>query len=61
MKTFLLIIFLIIFIFDCFMITPFGALWILKNLDENKPCYGILIVFITIIPVSLIGCYLGIF
>lgn len=60
MKTALLIIFLIILLFDIFMVTPFGVMWTIKNLDEGKPCYGILIMFITAIPLMLIGSYLGI-
>ena len=60
MKTAMTIIFTIIILFDIFMITPFGAMWIFKNLDEGKPNYGILIMFITAIPLMLIGCYLGI-
>lgn len=60
MKTAMTIIFTVIVLFDIFMVTPFGAMWTLKNRDEGKPCYGILIVFVTIIPVMIIGCYLGI-
>lgn len=60
MKIIMLIIFSVIVLFDCFMVTPFGVMWTFKNLNENKPCYGILIMFGTIIPLMLIGCYLGI-
>ena len=60
MKTTMLIIFYVIVLFDIFMVTPFGVMWTLKNLDEEKPCYGILIMFTTVIPLMFIGCYLGI-
>lgn len=60
MKTVMLIIFSTIALFDIFMVTPFGVMWMLKNLDEGKPCYGVLIMFVTAIPLMLIGCYLGI-
>lgn len=60
MKTAMTIIFTVIILFDIFMVTPFGAMWIFKNRDEEKPCYGVLIVFGTIIPAMIIGCYLGI-
>ena len=60
MKTAMLIIFSAILLFDFFMVTPFGAMWTFKNLDEGKSCYGILIMFATAIPLMLIGCYLGI-
>ena len=60
MKTIMTIIFVVILLFDIFMATPFGVLWTLKNMDEGKPCYGILITFGTAIPLMLIGCYLGI-
>lgn len=60
MKTAMLIIFSAIVLFDIFMVTPFGATWTFKNLHEGKPCYGLLIMFITAIPLVLIGCYLGI-
>lgn len=60
MRTAMLIIFSAIALFDFFMATPFGAMWIFKDLDEGKPCYGILIMFATAIPLMVIGCYLGI-
>ena len=60
MKTIMTAIFIAILLFDIFMATPFGVLWTLKNMDEGKPCYGILITFGTIIPLMIIGCYLGI-
>jgi hypothetical protein len=60
MKTAMLIIFCLILLFDFFMMTPFGAKWTVKNLDDGKPCYGIIIMFITAIPLMLIGMYLGI-
>lgn len=60
MKTAMLIIFSAILLFDFFMATPFGVMWTFKNLDEGKPCYGILTMFVTAIPLMLIGLYLGI-
>lgn len=60
MKTVMTVIFIVILGFDFFMVTPFGAMWTFKNRDEGKPCYGVLIVFGTIIPEMIIGCYLGI-
>ena len=60
MKTIMTIIFTAIVLFDIFMATPFGAIWTFKNLDEGKPCYGILIMFGTSIPLMIVGCYLGI-
>lgn len=60
MKTIMSIIFFTIALFDIFMVSPFGATWTFKNLDEGKPCYGILIMFITSIPLVFIGCYLEI-
>ena len=54
------IIFTVIVLFDIFMVTPFGAMWTFKNMDEGKPCYGTLIMFVTIVPLMFIGCYLGI-
>ena len=59
MKTFFTIIFLMTILFDIFMVTPFGVYWIMKNLDEGKPCYGIIIMFITAIPMMIIGSFLG--
>lgn len=60
MKTIMTIIFTAILLFDIFMVTPFGAMWMFKNLEEGKPCYGILITFGTIVPLMIIGCYLGV-
>ena len=59
MTTVLTIIFILILSFDLFMITPFGAWWMWKNMDEGKPCYGIIAVFISIIPLLVIGSILG--
>ena len=52
-------IFILILSFDVFMVTPFGARWTLKNLDEGKPCYGMIAMFISIIPFLVIGSVLG--
>lgn len=60
MKTAMTIIFFVIVLFDLFMITPFGVMWTFYNTEEGKPCYGVLIMAVTIIPLMLIGCYLGI-
>lgn len=60
MKTIMTIIFAVIVLFNIFMVTPFGAMWTFKSLDEGKPCYGILITFGTSIPLMIIGYYLGI-
>jgi len=60
MKTAMTIIFTVIVLFDLFMVTPFGAMWTFKNMDEGKPCYGALIALGTIIPAMIIGYYLGI-
>lgn len=57
-RTILTIIAFIIIGFDFFMATPFGVFWMMSNLDEGKPCYGILITFITAIPLVLIITYL---
>lgn len=53
------IIFVLIIAFDFFMVTPFGAYWTMKNLDEGKCCYGIIIMFITAIPLMIIAGILG--
>lgn len=55
----LTIIFFGIILFDIFMVTPFGAAWTMKNLDEDKPCYGIIIAFLSAIPLMFIGGFLG--
>jgi len=60
MRTILTIIFLAVVGFDVFMVTPFGAFWIMDNLDDGKPCYGIIIAFIITPVAMIIGCYLGI-
>lgn len=56
-------IFTIIFIgfigFYAFMITPFGVMWTMKNMDDGKPCYGMIIMFISVVPVTIIGLCLG--
>ena len=59
MKDFLTFIFAVYVLFLVFMATPFGADWIWTNLDEGKPCYGILIAFAGAIPATIIGMYLG--
>ena len=61
MKTILAIILWKILLFDIFMVTSFGIWWTLDSLDGGKPCYGILIMFLTAIPFMIIGLYLGIF
>lgn len=59
MTIILTIIFILILAFDFFMITPFGARWTWKSFDEGKPCYGIIAVFISAIPLLIIGALLG--
>lgn len=59
MTTVLTIIFILILSFDVFMITPFGVMWTLKNRDDGKPCYGMIALFISIIPLMVIGSVLG--
>lgn len=59
MITVLTIIFILILAFDAFMITPFGAWWTMKNLDEGKPCYGMIAMFISAVPFLVIGSVLG--
>ena len=59
MKTFFTIIFFMNIIIDLFMVTPFGVCWTMKNLDEGKACYGIIIMFVTAIPMMIIGSFLG--
>lgn len=61
MDTIMLIIFTTIILFDIFMVTPFGMGWTMKSLEKGKPCYGVLIMFGTAIPLIITGCYLGIF
>jgi len=58
-KTILTIIFITMALFDIFMVTPFGMAWTLKSLDEGKCCYGAIIMFVTAIPMMLIGTFLG--
>ena len=60
MRTILAIIFWKILVFDVFTVTPFGVWWTLDNLEEGRPCYSILIMFFTTIPLMIIGLYLGI-
>lgn len=55
----LTIIFFGIILFDIFMATPFGMFWTMDCLDEGKPCYGIIIAFLSVIPLMLIGGFLG--
>ena len=58
-KTILTFIFFAGIIFDCIMVTPIGAGWIFKNLDEGKPVYGIIITFIITPIIMIIGTFLG--
>ena len=61
MTTILTIIFGMIIAFDVFMATPFGLGWTMKSMDEGKPCYGVIIVFVSVIPLIIIGSILKIF
>jgi len=60
MRTIFTIIFLIIIGFDIFMVTPFGAFWTISNLEDDKPCYGLIIMFIMTPIAMVIGGCLGI-
>ena len=60
MTTFLTIIVICYFCFAFFMLTPLGAFWIFYDLDNGKPCYGVIILFILAIPTTIILGYLGI-
>ena len=60
MTIILTIAFLLIVAFDLFMVTPFGVFWTMSNIDDGKPCYGIIIAFATAIPAVIIGAVLGI-
>lgn len=53
------IIFVLIIAFDFFMVTPFGVYWTMKNLDDGDYCYGIIIMFVTAIPLMIIAGVLG--
>lgn len=44
----------IIIAFDIFMVTPFGIFWMMDNLDEYKPCYGVIFMFVSAIPLMII-------
>lgn len=55
MITVLKIIFVLIIAFDVFMVTPFGVYWTMKNLDDGDYCYGIIIMFVTAIPLMFIA------
>ena len=59
MTTILKIIFVLIIAFDFFMVTPFGVYWTMKNLDDGDYCYGVIIMFVTVIPLMIIGEVLG--
>jgi hypothetical protein len=51
-------IYMVIYVlFLVFMGSPFGFYWISKNLDEGKPCYGIIIAFAGALPAKLILIY----
>ena len=59
-KNVLTILFIIYILYAIFMATPFGAMLIWDELDNDKPCYSIIIHFILSVPMVIIGCYLGI-
>lgn len=59
MRTIFTIIFFVNLAFDFFMITPFGVYWAIQNHCDNKPCYGFIIVFVTVVPMMFIGLSLG--
>lgn len=60
MNTILTIIVICYFCFIFFMVTPFGAFWIFYDLENGKPCYGVILAFVLAIPVMLIASFLGI-
>ena len=59
MTTMLTIIFILILLFDLYMVTPFGARRTLKHFEKGEPCYGMIALFISIIPLLVIGGVLG--
>lgn len=59
-KNILMVLFVIYVLYAIFMASPFGAMLIWNELDNDKPCYSIIILFTLSIPMVIIGCYLGI-
>lgn len=60
MKVFLTVIFFAVVVFDSFMVTPFGVFWMLKDMEEERPVYGIIIAFVATPIAMIIGDFLGI-
>lgn len=60
MITILTVIFFIGLAYDIFLITPLGVFWIMTEIDDNsKPCYSIIIMWLSVLPILVIGSYLG--
>lgn len=59
MKMFFTIIFFAVVCFDVFMATPFGMYWTMKDLDDNKPARGIILMFVLTPIAMIIGSCLG--
>lgn len=60
MENLLLILWIIGVGFVFFMMTPFGVCWVIHDLDNGKPCYGVIIFFLIVIPLLVITKILGI-
>lgn len=60
MRVFLTVIFFAVIALDVFMVTPFGVLWMLKDMEESKPVYGVIIAFVATPVAMVIGSFLGI-
>jgi len=45
---------IVIIAFDIFMVSPFGIFWMMDNMDEHKPCYGVIFMFVSAIPLIII-------
>jgi hypothetical protein len=58
METILTIIVVLLIGYYAFMITPFGVSWIYRNLEEGKPCYNVIFMFLSAPFVVLIIEYL---
>ena len=59
-KNILTVLFVIYVLYAIFMASPFGSTFIWNELDNDKPCYNIIVLFALAIPMMIIGCYLGI-
>jgi len=59
-KSILTVLFVIYVLYAIFMASPFGFTFTLNELDNDKPCYSIIVLFALAIPMIIIGYYLGI-